>query len=60
MIDPAMHSPAEEEPHPIPFVVPGIAGPIALGVSILVGIVFGVVPARKAARLNPLAALRFE
>ncbi len=44
----------------LPFVVPGIAGPIALGVSILVGIVFGVFPARKAARLNPLAALRFE
>ncbi len=44
----------------IPFVVPGIAAPLAFGVSVLVGIVFGVVPARKASRLNPLAALRFE
>jgi putative ABC transport system permease protein len=34
--------------------------PIAFGVSVLVGVVFGVVPARKAARMNPLAALRFE
>jgi putative ABC transport system permease protein len=44
----------------IPFVVPGVAAPLAFGVSVLVGIVFGVVPARKASRLNPLAALRFE
>jgi putative ABC transport system permease protein len=44
----------------VPFVVPGIAMPIAFGVSVLVGVVFGVFPARKAARLNPLAALRYE
>ncbi len=44
----------------IPFVVPLLAIPIAFGVSVLVGIGFGVFPARKAAHLNPLAALRFE
>ena len=43
-----------------PFVVPGLAAPVAFGVSVLVGVVFGVFPARKAARLNPLTALRFE
>jgi putative ABC transport system permease protein len=44
----------------VPYVVPGTAMPVAFGVSVLVGICFGVVPARKASRLNPLAALRFE
>jgi putative ABC transport system permease protein len=44
----------------IPFVVSVAAAPIAFAVSALVGIVFGVVPARKAAGLHPLAALRFE
>jgi putative ABC transport system permease protein len=44
----------------IPFVIPPLATPIAFAVSVLVGIAFGVIPARKASRLNPLAALRFE
>jgi putative ABC transport system permease protein len=44
----------------VPFVVPGISMPIAFAVSVLVGIAFGVWPARKAARLRPLEALRFE
>jgi putative ABC transport system permease protein len=44
----------------IPFVIPAAAVPLALGVSLFVGVVFGVFPARKASRLRPLAALRFE
>jgi len=44
----------------IPFVVPVRAIPLAFAVSLFVGVAFGVFPARKASRLNPLAALRFE
>ncbi len=44
----------------IPIRLPGWAIFAALSVSCTVGIVFGVFPARKAARLDPIEALRTE
>ncbi len=33
---------------------------IAFGISVGVGVFFGFYPARKAAHMNPISALRFE
>jgi putative ABC transport system permease protein len=44
----------------IPFIVSIPAILIAVGVSSLVGIIFGIYPARRAANLSPIDALRYE
>jgi putative ABC transport system permease protein len=45
---------------PLPAFVPLWAIAVGIGVSALVGIIFGLWPAWKAARLDPIEALRYE
>lgn len=45
---------------PIPFILQPTAILLAVGVSTLVGITFGIYPAQRAAKLSPIDALRYE
>jgi putative ABC transport system permease protein len=45
---------------PVPAAVTWWAVALAFGVSAGVGIIFGVVPAQRAGRLDPVVALRTE
>ncbi len=45
---------------PVPAEVTWWSIALALGVSVVVGLVFGVLPARRAGQLDPVAALRHE
>ena len=44
----------------LPAAIPLWAVVTGLGVSVFVGLVFGVWPARKASRLDPIMCLRYE
>ena len=44
----------------VPFVVKTYSILLAVGVSTVVGVLFGWYPARRAAKLNPIEALRYE
>ena len=45
-----------------PYMIPvgWLAAPIALATSVIVGVIFGTVPANRAARLDPVETLKYE
>ncbi|MCS7315019.1 MAG: ABC transporter permease [Bryobacterales bacterium] len=45
---------------PVPSTIPVYAVALGVGLSATVGLFFGIYPARTAARMDPIAALRFE
>jgi putative ABC transport system permease protein len=45
---------------PVPMAVPASAILIGVGLSTMVGLFFGIYPAQRAAKLDPIEALRYE
>jgi putative ABC transport system permease protein len=45
---------------PLPYSLTWWSIALGVGLSSIVGIVFGIYPAAKASRLDPIAALRYE